>query len=195
MLRQPVPTRARWIMGTALVVALSSLTAFAAWAAQPPAPVSQPPAPPAPPVAPAPPAPPVVANVPLAPMPPPILSGNMATVDPAHVPPPPPPPAGPRPPLPPKDVPDPRMPPPPYPPQALQQGVDGNVVLLIDVGADGKPTDVQVARSQPAGVFDAAAVEAAKRWTFEPKWMNGKTVASRVQVPVRFEARTERPAQ
>jgi TonB family protein len=80
------------------------------------------------------------------------------------------------------------MPPPPYPPQALHQGVDGNVVLLVDVGADGKPTHVQVQHSQPAGVFDAAAVEAAKRWTFEPKRANGKAVASRVQVPVRFEA-------
>ena len=87
------------------------------------------------------------------------------------------------------------MPPPPYPPQALRQGVDGTVVLLIDVGADGKPTRVQVQHSQPAGVFDTAAVEAAKRWTFEPKWTNGQTVASRVQVPVRFEARTAGPAQ
>ena len=68
-------------------------------------------------------------------------------------------------------------------------------MLLIDVGADGKPTHVQVEHSQPAGVFDAATVEAAMRWTFEPKRVNGKAVASRVQVPVRFEAGTSRPAQ
>ncbi|HMB43286.1 MAG TPA: energy transducer TonB, partial [Luteimonas sp.] len=90
---------------------------------------------------------------------------------------------------------DPRMPPPPYPPEALRKGLDGNVVLLVDVGADGKPSDVQVQHSQPVGVFDAAAVEAARRWTFEPKRQNGKAVASRVLVPIRFEARTERPAQ
>ena len=193
MLSQPAPTRARWIVGTALVVALSSLTALTAWAAQPPASVSQPPAPPAPPappVAPAPPAVPVLANVPAPPTPPPVPAAKLVQVE--HVPPPP---APPRPPLPPKGVPDPRMPAPPYPPQALQQGVDGTVVLLIDVGVDGKPTHVQVEHSQPAGVFDAATVEAAMHWTFEPKRMNGKAVASRVQVPVRFEAGAARPAQ
>ena len=123
MLRQPVPTRARWIIGTALVVALSSLTALTAWAAQPPATVSPPPVPPAPPVAPAPPAPPAVANVPVPPMPPPIPSERVATqVEPTNVLPPPPPPAAPRPPLPPGKRPDVRVPPPPAPPQPLQEG-------------------------------------------------------------------------
>ena len=125
MLRQPVPTRARWIIGTALVVALSSLTAVTAWAAQPPASVSQPPVPPvppAPPVAPAPPAPPVMANVPVPPMPPPMPSGHVAAqVESMKVLPPPPPPAAPRPPLPPTNVHDARVPPPPSPPQALPE--------------------------------------------------------------------------
>lgn len=187
MLRQPVPTRVRWIIGTALVVALSSLTALTAWAAQPPAAVAAPPVPPVPP------APPVPANAPLPPLPPPAPPAEFARSGPTAMPPAPP--APPRPPLSPTDAPDPRMPPPPYPPQALHQGIDGKVVLLIDVGADGKPTHVQVEDSQPAGVFDAAAVEAAKRWTFEPKRAHGKAVASRVQVPVRFEARAAPPAQ
>jgi TonB family protein len=177
MLSKPVPTRARWIIGTALVVALSSLTALTAWAAQPPAAVSPPPAPPAP---------PVPANAPLPPLPPPAPPAALAKFAPTAIPPAAP--QAPRPPLPPADVPDPRMPPPPYPPQALQQRIDGTVVLLIDVGADGKPTRVQVDHATPAGVFDAAAVDAAKRWTFEPSREHGKPVASRVRVPVRFEA-------
>ena len=61
-------------------------------------------------------------------------------------------------------------------------------MLVIDVGADGKPTRVQVEQSQPAGVFDTAAVEAARHWTFEPQRKNGRAVAGRVRVPVRFEA-------
>lgn len=161
MLMQPVPSRARWIAGTVIVALLGLSTGAVAWAAQPEGMLPPPP--------PAAPAPPQIA-------PPPLLSTQ------APVPPPPPPAAAPGP--------DARMPAPPYPPQALRQGIDGTVVLLIDIGPDGKPTRVQVDHATPAGVFDAAAMEAAKHWTFEPGRKDGKPVASRVQVPIRFEART-----
>ena len=88
------------------------------------------------------------------------------------------------------------MPAPPYPPQALRQGIDGTVVLLIDVGADGKPTQVVVDHSEPAGVFDATAIATARHWTFNPALEHGKPVAGQVKVPITFEARraTPRPA-
>lgn len=94
----------------------------------------------------------------------------------------------------PSPIPNPsRMPPPAYPKQALKRGQDGTVVLLIDIGADGKPTAVQVDHSEPAGVFDAAAVDAAKHWTFVPERKDGKAVASRAQVPIMFVARRQQP--
>ncbi|HMB42621.1 MAG TPA: M56 family metallopeptidase, partial [Luteimonas sp.] len=137
MLTQPVPTRARWIIGTAVVIALSSLTAFGVWAAQPPVAASQPPPPPPPaPISqltapPTPPEPPAPADLPVPPSPPPAPSARLDPLAPLAIPLP----AMPSPPPPPPDVPDPRMPPPPYPPEALRQGIDGNVVLLVDVGA------------------------------------------------------------
>jgi TonB family protein len=86
----------------------------------------------------------------------------------------------------PQVVSDARMPAPAYPAKALQQGIDGHVVLRIDVGADGRPAHVEVASAEPAGVFDQAAVDAAKHWTFEPKRKNGKAFAYQVEVPVKF---------
>ena len=59
-------------------------------------------------------------------------------------------------------------------------------MLRIEVGADGRPTDVKVTESQPQGVFDAAAVESAWKWTFVPAQKDGKAVASALKVPVQF---------
>ena len=77
--------------------------------------------------------------------------------------------------------------PPAYPAEALAEKLDGKVVLLIDMDATGSVTGVHVERSEPAGVFDAAAVEAAWKWHFKPAQKNGKAVAGRVRVPVTFE--------
>ncbi|TWI06235.1 TonB family protein [Luteimonas cucumeris] len=76
--------------------------------------------------------------------------------------------------------------PPKYPGVALQNKLGGMVVLIVDVAADGRPTAVKVDRSEPAGVFDAAVVEAAWKWKFKPEMKNGKPVAGRVRVPVEF---------
>lgn len=82
---------------------------------------------------------------------------------------------------------DDNLPSPAYPAEALAKKLDGKVVLLIDMDATGAVTRVQVERSEPAGVFDAAAVEAAWKWRFKPAKENGRTVAGRVRVPVTFE--------
>lgn len=76
--------------------------------------------------------------------------------------------------------------PPSYPRAAAEGSMGGKVVLLIDVAADGSVVDAVVESSSPAGVFDAATVEAAKQWKFQPPMENGKAVAGRVRVPVDF---------
>jgi TonB family protein len=85
------------------------------------------------------------------------------------------------------DTPEARLPAPTYPKQALSQRTSGKVVLLIDLDATGRPTHVEVAESEPAGVFDAATVETAYQWRFDPEIRDGKPVPSRVRVPVTFE--------
>lgn len=80
-----------------------------------------------------------------------------------------------------------RMPPPAYPRQAFDAGVTGKVVLRIEVDVDGRATDVTVTESSPRGVFDAAAVAAARQWHFTPAMKDGKAVAGAVQVPIWFD--------
>jgi TonB family protein len=121
--------------------------------------------------------------------------------------PPPPPPAPPAPPAPPvpappappavpaipsvapvAPAPPPALPAPAYPKEALARHVSGKVVLLVDVDAQGNATHVVVDRSEPAGVFDQASIEAARKWKFQPAVENGQPVAGRIRVPVRFES-------
>lgn len=82
---------------------------------------------------------------------------------------------------------------PKYPPEALARKVDGTVVLLIDLDARGRVTAVQVDRSEPADVFDAAAVEAAWKWQFNPPMENGRPVSGRVSVPIEFRSNSSKP--
>lgn len=80
-----------------------------------------------------------------------------------------------------------RMSPPTYPVDAAKQGISGSVMLVVDVTANGNVSNAAIEKSRPAGVFDAAALEAVKHWKFKPVLENGKPVASRVRVPVDFK--------
>jgi len=55
-----------------------------------------------------------------------------------------------------------------YPPEALRAGTAGEVLVEFTVGTDGSVTSARVVRSTPARVFDREAVNAAKRWKFQP---------------------------
>ena len=80
-----------------------------------------------------------------------------------------------------------RLPAPRYPEEAARQRLGGRVMLLVTVREDGSVADVQVEDSAPAGVFEAATLEAARQWRFEPALEQGKPVQARVRVPVEFE--------
>ncbi len=78
--------------------------------------------------------------------------------------------------------------PPRYPLRAIASGASGEVLVAIDVDAEGAATGVRVERSQPEGLFDAVALEAARQWRFEPaRDADGQAVAGQVQVPVTFK--------
>lgn len=55
-----------------------------------------------------------------------------------------------------------------YPADALRSGTSGEVLLEISVGTDGSVTDARVLRSNPPRTFDREALNAVKRWKFEP---------------------------
>ena len=74
-----------------------------------------------------------------------------------------------------------------YPPDALRNGESGTVLLHVDVGPDGVPTQVRVARTSHSRSLDRAAGEAVRQWRFRPAQRNGQPVPGSVQVPVAFE--------
>lgn len=87
-----------------------------------------------------------------------------------------------------------QTPAPKYPEAALGNKQSGKVLLKILVAKDGTVKQVEVEKSEPAGVFDAAAVDAAKLWKFEPAIVDGKPAESWIRVPITFEADREKDA-
>ncbi|NIJ69240.1 energy transducer TonB [Xanthomonas sp. 60] len=55
-----------------------------------------------------------------------------------------------------------------YPTEALRSGTSGEVLVEITVGTDGSVTNARVLRATPARTFDREALNAVKRWRFEP---------------------------
>lgn len=72
-----------------------------------------------------------------------------------------------------------------YPTKGRNGQKGGTVVLGLVVGRDGLPRDVEVVRSLSPG-FDQEAVNAVKKWRFAPATKDGKPVAVRINVEIRF---------
>lgn len=75
---------------------------------------------------------------------------------------------------------------PAYPAAAREQGLEGIVVLNVEVLASGRVGEVHVAVSSGAPILDEAARQAVKRWTFTPARAGARAVDSLVEVPVKF---------
>lgn len=74
---------------------------------------------------------------------------------------------------------------PEYPLKERKTGHEGSVILRLVVDAAGMAHDITVSESlSPA--FDAAALEAVKKWTFSPAVRNGKPVSANLAVQVQF---------
>ena len=74
-----------------------------------------------------------------------------------------------------------------YTPAAMEARIEGMVLLDAVVLADGKVGDVTVTRSLDMEYgLDTQAVEAIKQWLFKPGTKDGKAVAVRVTIEIRF---------
>lgn len=81
---------------------------------------------------------------------------------------------------------------PEYPWLARRRGIEGEVVLSVEVLPSGEPERVRVESSSGHRVLDRAALESVRRWRFEPALRGGRAVPEVVRVPVRFELRRGR---
>lgn len=73
------------------------------------------------------------------------------------------------------------MPSPRYPSDLRKRGVEGVVIVRIRLDAQGNVVSAVVAKSTPPGVFDDAAINAARRYRFRPAIKNGKASATTVE--------------
>ena len=77
-------------------------------------------------------------------------------------------------------------PPPRYPYLARRNGIEGRVVLTIEVLPAGVSGAVRVKSSSGHPMLDEAALSAVKNWRFRPATQAGNPVSSSIEVPIRF---------
>jgi protein TonB len=73
-----------------------------------------------------------------------------------------------------------------YPSAARRRGIQGIVTLAVRVAASGLPVAVEVAASSGSTLLDEAALEAVRRWRFQPATAAGRPVEASLAVPVEF---------
>jgi TonB family protein len=71
------------------------------------------------------------------------------------------------------------QPQPQYPRRALEAEREGVVRLRITIAPDGSVSDAVVTEARPSGWFENAAIDAVKRWRYEP---SGRTIVTQVEI-------------
>ena len=75
-----------------------------------------------------------------------------------------------------------------YPRRALQRGIEGFVIVEFTVTKQGVVKDVFVIEANPQGIFEQAAMDAAKKFKYKPRVVNGEPAeVSGVQNRITFQ--------
>jgi TonB family protein len=77
-----------------------------------------------------------------------------------------------------------------YPPNCLEEKIEGKVLLQVSIDKQGQVTDVEIINSAHPDI-DHAAIEAIKQWKFEPVMKKDKPAAVEFPVIVDFKLRDE----
>jgi TonB family protein len=73
-------------------------------------------------------------------------------------------------------------------PAGISRKAKGHVLVRINITETGRVSDVEVLESEPAGTFDDAALDAVRKWVYEPRKENGVAVASTAKAKLVFDA-------
>ncbi|MEQ8762371.1 MAG: TonB family protein [Planctomycetota bacterium] len=76
---------------------------------------------------------------------------------------------------------------PEYPARAIRRGLEGVVLLRVEVLLDGTVGNIRVQESSGSSLLDGAALSCVLGWKFEPARRQGRAVVEELDVPVRFE--------
>jgi protein TonB len=77
--------------------------------------------------------------------------------------------------------------PPQYPQAALRKREEGWVEVEFTVTAEGSVANAHVVDSQPARIFDRAALEAVARWSFSPALREGQATEASIRRRIEFK--------
>jgi TonB family protein len=75
---------------------------------------------------------------------------------------------------------------PDYPPIAKESGMEGQVIVKVLVGSDGKVDEVEVSQSSGFKELDDAASSVAKKWEFTKPTKDGEPARVWVSIPFNF---------
>jgi protein TonB len=76
--------------------------------------------------------------------------------------------------------------PPVFPVGAREHGSSGWVEVQFLVKADGSVSDVIITGAEPVGLFEQAAVDAVRKWRYEPVERNGHATDQRARLRMKF---------
>ena len=75
---------------------------------------------------------------------------------------------------------------PDYPASARRDGIEGYVVVRLSIDIKGRVQSVIVVDSEPMGIFDSSARNAARRFEFVPARLNGQAVPTHIEKKIIF---------
>lgn len=61
-----------------------------------------------------------------------------------------------------------------YPHDALRRRIQGHVTLSFDIDRSGKPMNIKIVEANPARIFNREAINALRRWKYQPQIINGQ---------------------
>ena len=73
-----------------------------------------------------------------------------------------------------------------YPEFARKNGMEGQVVFNFTIMPDGSVADIEVAASDPVGIFEENATRALSQWRYLPVLRNGKAIRQPAMVTMKF---------
>jgi periplasmic protein TonB len=79
---------------------------------------------------------------------------------------------------------------PQYPASARDRGIAGWVDVQFLVNPDGSLSEVTIVGAQPVGIFEQAALDAVRRWRYQPVLHDGEASTQRARVRVRFAVKS-----
>jgi protein TonB len=80
------------------------------------------------------------------------------------------------------------QPAPTYPAALRSRKIDGVVTVIFVVDASGRVANAKVEKSSDPA-FDKPALDAVRKWKFEPAMKEGRKVSAKMRAPIRFDTK------